>query len=434
MAEKAINPNAGCAGAFVPALERLSELQPEMLDDLSRLIATETSFPPGNGYPAFAQLAENLVSPLGFTCERINVPPELWSAPGAFGERTNVIAVRDSGKPKLAIYFHVDTVPPGDGWTHPPLELTRIGDRLFGRGTADMKGTIAAVLAALRALDAAGEELAYDPVLLFCTDEEGGLYPGVRYIAEQGKLSGHLLCLNGGAVPRIYGGSFGSMDFRLSFFGRSAHSGDPVGGINALEEALAVLTALTKLKSSVETRKSQIPSPPHLEDRPLHARLTLTAASAGSKGSALPGQFHLIVNRRYTPEENAEKVEEEIRNTVAQAVAGTRLLGHDITLTGHLAPVSDPTGPHGLRWQQALSEGFGWAMTDFRTYGSSTSSDLGWVQKTGQKEILLGGLSRPDRNVHAADEHTTLSDLMGLARAILFYLSAGFESDQINKE
>lgn len=405
-----------------------------MLDELARLIATDTSFPPGAGYAAFADLAETLVTPLGFSCERVTVPEALWQVAGASGERVNLIARRAAGKPPLAVYFHVDTVPAGDGWSYPPFRLVRQGDKLFGRGTADMKGTIAAVLAALRALEEAGEELAYDPLLLFCSDEEGGLYPGIRYLAEQDKFSGHLLCLNGGAVPRIYGGSFGSMDFRLSFFGRSAHSGDPVGGINAFEEALPVLSALTELKQGIETRESEIPPPPHFEGRPLHARLTLTAAAAGSKGSALPGQFDVTINRRYTPEESAEAVEAELRGCVTKAVARTRLLGHDMTLTGHLAPVSDPTGPHSLRWQQALSEGFGWPMSDFRTYGSSTSSDLGWVQKTGRQEILLGGLSRPDRNVHAADEHTTLSDLMGLSRSILLYLSGDFESGQVNEE
>lgn len=416
------------------ALASLKEGTEAMIGDLARLIATDTTFPPGEGYAAFADLAEELATPLGFTCERVTVPDKLWQAPGASGTRVNLIARRQTGKPVLAIYFHVDTVPPGDGWRFPPLALTRDGDRLYGRGTADMKGTIAAVLAALRAADAVGLPLAFDPHLLFCTDEEGGLYPGIRYLAEQDKVAGHLLCLNGGAVPRIYGGSFGSMDFRLGFVGRSAHSGDPVGGINALEEALPVLRALTDLKASVESRESRIPPPPHNEGRPLRARLTLTAATAGTKGSALPGRFEVIVNRRYAPEEDAADVEREIRESVAEAVSQTRLLDHHIDLVGHLAPVSNPGGPHWPHWQRALAAGFGWSLEDFSTYGSSTSSDLGWVQQAGQQEILLGGLSRPDRNVHAADEHTTLTDLTGLSRSILLYLSAQFESGTASKK
>ena len=416
--------------AIAAALESLAQMETAISADLARLIAVDTSFPPGRGYGVFADLAEELVTPLGFGCERATVPEALWQAPGADGARINLIARRPTVRPALDVYFHVDTVPLGDGWTRPPLELTREGDKLYGRGTADMKGTIAAVLAALRAAAAVDLPLAYDPCLLFCTDEEGGLYPGIRYLAEQGLLSGHLICLNGGAVPRIYAGSFGSMDFRLRFHGRTAHSGDPVGGINALEEALPVLTALADLKAEVETRAWPMPAPPHYDGAPLRSRLTITAAHAGAKGSALPGQFDVIVNRRYAPQETAADVEAEIRRTVDDAVAGTGLLGHEITLVGHLAPVDDPGGPHWPRWQRALAEGFGWDLNAFQAYGSSTSSDLGWVQQQGGvREILLGGLARPDRNVHAADEHTTISDLMGLARAMLLYLARDFESE-----
>ena len=358
------------------------------------------------------------------------MPEALWSAPGATGERINVIARRRSGKPPLEIYFHVDTVPPGDGWSYPPLRLTTVGDRHFGRGTADMKGTIACVLACLRAADATGLQLAYDPVLLFCTDEEGGLYPGIRWLAEQGKLDGHLLNLNGGAVPRQWAGCFGSLDLRLTLIGRAAHSGDPGtginAGINAIEESVPVLQALLALKRSVGARRSAMPAPPHFDGRPLTARLSITAAEAGTKGSALPGRFEVVLNRRYAPEEDAEAVLAELRATIEAAVRASGLIDHRLEVVGHLAPVSDPAGPHWPRWRRALAEGFGWSPDDFSAYGSSTSSDMGWVQHAGIQEILLGGLSRPERNVHGADEHTTDADLKGLARSVLCYLSRDF--------
>ena len=62
-------------------------------------------------------------------------------------------------------------------------------------------------------------------------------------------------------------------------------------------------------------------------------------------------------------------------------------------------------------------------------YGATSSSDFGWVQATGMQEILLGGLGRPDRNVHAADEHTTVDDLVALAQSILAYLASEFRPD-----
>ncbi|MCG8361140.1 MAG: hypothetical protein MI920_36750, partial [Kiloniellales bacterium] len=175
---------------------------------------------------------------------------------------------------------------------------------------------------------------------------------------------------------------------------------------------------------------SALPAPPHVVDGKLRARLSLTAAQGGAKGSALPGRFEIVVNRRYMPEEEAGNVLAEIEDCIARAVEQSALLGHEIETVGHLAPVRDPRGPHWPRWQSALADGFGWPPEDFRAYGASTSSDMGWIQPAGIQEILLGGLARPDRNVHAADEHTTDEDLKGLARSVLLYLSRDFAPEQ----
>ncbi len=396
--------------------------------DLARLIACDTSFPPGAGYGAFAELMEQILWPMGFAARRVSVPEALWRAPGSAGERINLLAWRadaHAGRPAVSIYFHVDTVPAGDGWTHPPLALTRQGDTLFGRGTADMKGTIAAVLGALRVLARAGMAVAFEPVLLFCTDEEGGLYPGIRHLAEQGLVQGHLLSFNGGAAPRIWAGCFGSFDLLVRVRGRAAHSGDPEDGVNAIEAALPMLAALSDLKQRVQARISALAPPPHYQGRPLTALLNIAAAHGGQKGSALPASFEILLNRRYMPEENFADALAEITTVVQAHEAGT--LGVETTLLGHLSPVADPTGPHWPRWQAALSRGFGWPAESFSAWGASTASDMGWVQAAGIREVLLGGLIRPGCNVHAGDEHITRTDLLALARSIFLYLAAEFE-------
>ncbi|MCC7048414.1 MAG: M20 family metallopeptidase [Alphaproteobacteria bacterium] len=397
--------------------------------DLARLIATDTSFPPGEGYGAFADLMEKMLAPFGFGFRRVSVPKALWFAGtgSGDGERINLIAERPHATKEIcSLYYHVDTVPPGAGWTRPALELTRDGRRLYGRGTADMKGTIASTLAALRAIKRSGMALRFDPMLLFCTDEEGGLYPGVRYLAEQKMLKGHLLNFNGGAAPRIWAGCFGSIDLMIRVCSRGGHSGDPGGGVNALEEAIPLLQALQVLKRQVQTRQSAMPAPPHYEGRPLTALLTIAAASGGQKGSSLPTRFDILVNRRYAPEEDFATVCAELEGTIAAAMKGSRATKVETRMSGHLAPVSDPTGPHWPRWQAALARGFGFEPASFRAWGSSTSSDMGWVQRAGVKEILLGGLTRPGCNAHAPDEFTTLDDVMALAQSILLYLSSDF--------
>lgn len=422
-------PSATPRDRLARILAYMADREALAIGTLGQLVATDTSFPPGDGYPAFADLLETIFAPFGFDFRRVTVPRALCGDDAAAGERVNLVASRHTGRPVCSLYFHTDTVPPGDGWTRPPLLLTREGRRLYGRGTADMKGAIAAVLLALSVARDEDLPLAYDPVLLFCTDEEGGLYPGIRYLAEQRMLDGHLLSFNGGAAPRIWGGCFGSFDLAVRITGRAAHSGDKRNGINAIEAAVPLLQALSALQRDVEQRCSALPPPPHYEHRPLNALLTVTAAHGGAKGSAVPARFELIVNRRYAPEERYEDALGELERVIATATADSPALGVETALLGHLAPVSDPTGSRWPRWQAALSLGFGFAPESFRRWGSATSSDMGWVQQAGIREILLGGLARPDNNVHAADEYTTIDDIVALAQSVLAYLAADFTPD-----
>jgi succinyl-diaminopimelate desuccinylase len=396
------------------------------LDALARLLEVDTSFPPGGGYAAFANVLEALFVPRGFACRRVEVPEALWSTPESRGARVNVIAAPVKRlHVACGIYVHTDTVPAGEGWTRPPFALTREGELLFGRGTVDMKGTIAAILAAVDAAAGAGLALARDPVLLACTDEEGGLYPGVRYLAEQ-KLLGceELICLNGGAAPRIWAGCFGSLDVAITVEGRAAHSGDPgPDGVNAVEAALPVLAALMALKGEVERRVSALPPAP-ARGKSLTARLTIAAVQGGAKGSALPGRCRILVNRRVMPEEDMAAALAEIEHVVDGARGRSQALGISTQLVGRLDPVMNPDGPRCWpRWRQALSWGFGWPPASFARYGASSSSDMGFVQQAGLSEIMLGGLVRPESRGHGPDEFTTVHDIAALARALLAYLA-----------
>jgi succinyl-diaminopimelate desuccinylase len=411
----------------------IAEQVEETASALSRMIALDTTFPPGAGYDDFAALMEELTAPLGFVTERVAVPHALWRVPhgSAEGARTNLVGIRRNGKPVCGLYFHVDTVPAAPGWETEPLCMTRDGERLIGLGAADMKGSIAAVLLALRAAEACGIELAYDPMLLFCTDEEGGLYPGIRHLAEQGRLEGHVLNFNGSAEARVWAGCFGLFNLLLRVHGQAVHAGEGNRrgvGLSAIEGSLPLLNALATLKAKVATRLSALAPPP---GKPaLAAQLNIATIKGGTAGGQVPALLELTLNRRYMPEESFEQALAEIEETVRLAVASVPSLTIETVLVGHLAPTADPDGPHWPRWQAAIGKGFGYAPEDFRKWGAASCSDFGWVQRaTGRQEVLLGGLGRPDRNIHAPGEYTTVSDIVSLARAVLAYLAADFRPE-----
>lgn len=429
-------PSAREDGPALAALadEHIAAALETAIADLARMVAIDTSFPPGRGYRDFSDLVEELVAPLGLACERVIVPEALWADQVGFaaGERVNVIARRRTGRPVLGLYFHADTVPPAAGWQQDPFRLTDRDGRLTGLGAADMKGSMMAVLLALRAAKSARIPLAYDPELLFCTDEEGGLYPGIRYLAEQGKVPALVLNFNGSAEARIWAGCFGMFNVMITVKGAGAHAGD-IGQStgNAIAGALPLLSDLQALSAKVAARTSALP--PHPEARhPLAARLTISALHGGTAGGQIPSECSILLNRRYAPEERFDEALDEIEALVRQAAEGQPELVFETALVGHLIPTSDPSGPHWARWQRAAASGFGYPLESFRRWGAVSCSDFGYVQRaTGRSEVLLSGLGRPARNVHAPGEHTTREDLAALAKAVLLYLSVDFEPNLI---
>ncbi|OWK29370.1 succinyl-diaminopimelate desuccinylase [Sphingomonas dokdonensis] len=135
------------------------------------LLACE-SVTPARG-PVFDALEAALV-PLGFHIDRFVA----GEAPD--GPVENLLAVRGSGAPHIAFAGHLDVVPPGDGWTSGPFAPEVRGDLLYGRGAVDMKGAIAAFVAAASRVDGPGTTS-----LIITGDEEGPAIHGTRALIDR---------------------------------------------------------------------------------------------------------------------------------------------------------------------------------------------------------------------------------------------------------
>jgi succinyl-diaminopimelate desuccinylase len=392
------------------------------IDGLARLISIDTSSAPGCYSGPFAGVLQDMFAPLGFSFRRLEVPPNMLPR-GEPTPRINMVAGRRTGRRICTIYFHTDTLPAGEGWSRPPFSLSRQGNRLYGRGTADMKGAIAAVWSALRAADAVGLGLRFDPVLLFCTDEEGGLYPGLRHLAAEGLIEGHVMCLNGPAAPRIWAGSLGRIDFSVRI--DAAPLPQDTGDANAVEAAALFASRLSAMKEGIEVRHSDLlatAAPP--AGAPLQSGMSVSAIKGGGNSTFAPGSCALTVSREYLPEEDFETVRAEVLAMIRQAAERLPGFRMQAEMTGHRAPVSRPDqGPNWPRWQQALSWGFGYSSNGFRRSASREPSAMGFVQQAGVQEILLSGLGRPNSQKGEANEFTTIEDVEALARSVLAYLA-----------
>jgi succinyl-diaminopimelate desuccinylase len=190
---------------------------------------------------------EAMLKPLGFTVERFvdGAAPE--------GPVENLLAVRTNGEGRhFAFAGHLDVVPPGEGWTNDAFAPTRQGDLLYGRGAVDMKGSIAAFVAAI----ARAGETPGTISLLITGDEEGDAIYGTRalmlHMAERDVKPD--LCLVGeptsvnrlGDMIKI--GRRGSVNMWISVAGTQGHVAYPHLAKNPIPPLLRIMTAIEAIE------------------------------------------------------------------------------------------------------------------------------------------------------------------------------------------
>ena len=209
-----------------------------------RLIACE-SITPARG-PVFDALEEMLL-PLGFTVERF-IAGEGDTDPANGGPAENLFAIRGTGGRHFSFAGHLDVVPPGDGWANDPFVPHVRGDLLHGRGAVDMKGSIAAFVAALHDVPADTGTIS----LVITGDEEGPAIYGTRALIEHMQARGSIpdLCLVGeptsvnrlGDMMKV--GRRGSVNMWISVAGTQGHVAYPHLADNPIPRLVAILNEI----------------------------------------------------------------------------------------------------------------------------------------------------------------------------------------------
>lgn len=265
------------------------------------LVDFESAAPPGNEYEIGMYLAECLQS--------LGMEVELQKAAE---KRFNVIGrLKGSGKkPATLIYNgHIDVVPAGDEklWTNPPYRCTQVGDRLYGRGTSDMKGSIGAALCAIEVLRRSQVRLEGDLLVALVVDEEVSNLGMKKLLAEGIKAD---YCLVGEPTNlEIAIGHRGVMAFKISVAGKSVHAAQAGQGINAIYHAAKIIDGVKRLNQEIGKRT-----------HPLFGAATVTATTinGGIKVNVVPDHCEVMVDRRLVPGETKEQCIQEIEIMLEQ--------------------------------------------------------------------------------------------------------------------
>ena len=288
---------------YAPAM--LPSIDP--IDLASRLIACP-SVTPATG-PVFDVL-EATLEPLGFTVDRfvLGEPPD--------GPVENLFATRGAGGPHFAFAGHLDVVPPGEGWSFDPFVPELRGGLLFGRGAVDMKGGIAAFVAACA-------DVADHPgtlSLIITGDEEGFATYGtprlIDYMAERGIRPDMILIGEPTSEARLGDivkiGRRGSVNMWIEVPGTQGHVAYPHRADNPVPRLARVIDALEAL---------------HLDDgndsfQP--SNLEITAVETSSRATnVIPGFARAQLNIRFNNLHRGEALVALVRRTVEQAAPGT---------------------------------------------------------------------------------------------------------------
>ncbi|MGV6875235.1 M20 family metallopeptidase [Pseudochelatococcus sp. B33] len=210
----------------------------DLVDLARKLIALDTINPPGQESEAVMFCASWLKN-IGFDCTVHSHSPT----------RASLIATRErgSGLP-LCFSGHLDTVPLGNApWTRPPFDGLTEGDWLFGRGSSDMKGGVAAFLLACREVTSVKGGV----TIILTAGEETGC-DGARWLAEAGVLPAAGAMIVGESTDnRPLAGHKGAYWLKLVTHGKTAHGATPDRGVNAILKATPLLSRLTGLDLGV---------------------------------------------------------------------------------------------------------------------------------------------------------------------------------------
>ncbi len=329
----------------------------------------------------------------GFTCEQID-----------YGEVRNLWAWRGQGAPLLLLLGHTDVVPTGpvDEWRHPPFAAVEEEGRLYGRGSADMKSGVAAMVLAMERFVAARPDFKGRLGLLLTSDEEGPAVDGVQRVIEHFVESGESIdyCLVGEPSSReqlgdqIKIGRRGSINARVTVRGIQGHVAYPERARNPIHEIAPLLEKL--IQTSWDEGGQGFP--------PTTMQITNVHSGTGTD-NVVPGSAEFELNFRYGTVSSADQLQQRF-----VAILEKELIDFEVEWKVSGAPFCTGSGLLLDAVDAAVRRLTGGKP---RHDTSGGTSDGRFVAPTGAEVIEFGPVGE---TIHKVDEWVAADDLEPLAR------------------
>ena len=382
----------------------------EQVRFLQALVQVPTDTPPGNNAPHAERTAE-LLGAFGLSAEKHPVPPAEVHAAGLESVTNLVVRRRFGNGPVIMLNAHGDVVPPGDGWTHEPYGGEVADGKLYGRAAAVSKCDFSTYTFALRALESLQDPLHGAVELLFTYDEEFGGELGPGRLLADGTIKPDLLIAAGFSYQVITGHN-GCLQMEVKVHGKMAHAAIPDTGIDALQGANAILSALYRQNTLFKAITSKVAGIKH-------PYINVGLIEGGTNTNVVPGEVTLKVDRRMIPEEEPVEVEAAMHRLITDAaytVPGIRIEIRRMLMAYPLKPLPG-NRPLVEALQRNGSEVFGEPIPES---GSPLYTDVRLFCERGIPAVIYGAGPRTvlESNAKRADEHIVLEDLRRATKVV----------------
>ena len=386
----------------------------EQVAFLQALIRVPTDTPPGNNAPHAERTAE-LLHAMGLDAEKHPVPQAEVHAAG-LESITNLVVRRKYGGDASAgktilLNAHGDVVPPGEGWTRDPYGGEIENGKIYGRAAAVSKCDFSSFAFAVRALEAVAKPSKGSVELLFTYDEEFGGEVGPAWLLKHHIIKPDLMIAAGFSYQVITAHN-GCLQMEVTVQGKMAHAAIPDSGVDALQAANKILTALYAQNALYKQITSSV-------EGITHPYLNIGQIDGGTNTNVVPGRVTFKLDRRMIPEENPTEVEATLRHIIHEAAAQSAGVAVDIKrillaramqpLAGN-KPLVEAIQKHG----QAV---FGEAIP---ALGTPLYTDVRLFCEAGIPGVIYGAGPRTVLESHAkrADERLDLEDLRRATKVI----------------
>ncbi len=317
----------------------------------------------------------------------------------------------DRGEGTFLINSHFDTVPPTPRWVRNPLHASLEGDRLYGLGTSDDKGSVASILNALRkAADCRFRKIE----LLFSNYEDnnaildGETWLGTPYFLMHNKLESTSGINVEGTVDNgrfmVSIGCGGRVGFTVTTLGKEAHSSDPRLGRNAIYDMMNVVEALRKLP----------PARMVVDEHEAYTELNVSLIKGGIAINIVPGDCEITCERRVLPNEDWDAVKKQVEQTLSE------LHGIEFKVEYRKPQRSytiDRTHPAVTLARESVAKTLGYSPR-FRVESGRTDS-IYFDEMVGLKTVILG----PGETAHIADEYINVRRMEEFSQVLYHMLS-----------